>query len=164
MKKTTVLKIASGGVLLLIGGTVYGNVVRKQREKTASALLLELTKELQPATKGLLNEIAFDVKFSEKVLDTVRGRIQVLSETEAFDYADQIHQTFKPWYYGGNDTEKLYGIFRKLSDKVAVSQVAKAYETNQNKNLIDTLNAELSEDTKKILEIVKPLDKYTIRA
>ncbi|MDN3492797.1 hypothetical protein [Winogradskyella bathintestinalis] len=96
-----------------------------------------------------------------KVLQTVNREVLVLKTSTASRYADQIHKAWGSWYQGGDDEEQVYGVFRKMKDKVQVSQVAKAYQETYSKNLIDTLKDRFDkEEITIVLNIVKALPNY----
>lgn len=159
--KNAGLKIAGGVVGVLLMGSVYGHVRRRQKDKLASELLREVSKIVKPATKGLLSEDAFDIHYMDEVLKKVKGKVLTIKRDAAVKYADRIHDAWGAWYEGGDDENKVYAVLRELKDKVAVSQVAKAYQDNHGENLIDKIHDRLGDDeVKKVLEIVKPLPSY----
>ena len=94
-------------------------------------------------------------------MQAVNREVLVLKTSTASRYADQIHKAWGSWYEGGDDEEKVYGVFRKLKDKVQVSQVAKAYQETFSKNLIDTLKDRFDKsEITIVLNIIKALPNY----
>jgi hypothetical protein len=124
-------------------------------------LLTAIQAQIQPISSGLTSQNAFDIHFLNKVLQTVNREVLVLKTSTASRYADQIHKAWGSWYQGGDDEEQVYGVFRKMKDKVQVSQVAKAYQETYSKNLIDTLKDRFDkEEITIVLNIVKALPNY----
>lgn len=155
------LKIAGGVVGVLLAGSVYGHLRRKRRDKRAAELLREVAKLVKPTTQGLLSENAFDIHFVDEVLKKVSGKVLVIKHAAAVKYAKRIHDAWGAWYEGGDDENKVYAVFRELKDKVAVSQVASAYQDAYKENLIDTLHDRMDDaEVNTVLDIVKPLPSY----
>ena len=161
--KSRSLKIAGGVAGLLLVGSLYGTIRRRQKDKLASQVLREVTRRIKPATKGLISEDAFDIHYTDEVLKHAKGRVLTLKASAASGFAGRIHRAWAAWYQGGDDEAKVYAVFRELKDKVQVSQVAKAYQAVYAENLIDTLNRKLSlSEINTILSIVRPLPAYRI--
>ncbi|WP_027395135.1 hypothetical protein [Aquimarina latercula] len=161
MKKVVGLQITAGTVVLILIGTTYITLRNKRRNKLASSLLGELSKSLNPEGKGLESEAALDVKYVEKVFNSLSGKVVVLKGSTATRYANEIHQAFKPWYRGGDLEENVYAVFRNLKDKVQVSQVAKAYQREHKLNLRDQLKDRFDKsEIKTVLGIISRLPKY----
>lgn len=161
MKMSLAYKVVGASVgVLLVGSTVLS--VRQRKRDTRTAKLLTAIKEqIQPISNGLTAQNAFDIHYLNKVLQAVSSEVLVLKSSTASRYADQIHKSWGSWYQGGDDEEKVYGVFRKMKDKVQVSQVAKAYQDAYSKNLIDTLKDRFSkEEITIVLNIIKVLPNY----
>lgn len=63
---------------------------------------------------------------------------KLLTDDMAQNYADEIYHSFK-WY--NDDEERIYSVFRKLTDKAQISQIAYAYANKWNSDLAgDILN------------------------
>lgn len=155
------LKIAGGVAGVGLGLSVYMTWNKKRKDKLASQILRELSKLIKPATSGLLSESAFDIHYKDEVLKKVNGRVLTIRADTASKYAEQIHSAWAAWWRGGDDESKVYAVFRKLRDKVQVSQVAKAYQASFKINLIDKLYERLDEkEIRKVLTIVKKLPGY----
>ncbi|TPN87125.1 hypothetical protein [Aquimarina algicola] len=163
MKKVAGLQVTAGAVGLILIGTTYITLRNRKRNKLASNLLSQLSKSLNPDGKGLESETALDVKYVEKVFNSISGKIVVLKGSTATRYANEIHKAFKPWYLGGDLEENVYAVFRNLKDKVQVSQVAKAYQREHKLNLRDQLKDRFDKDEiKTVLGIISRLPKYRI--
>ena len=161
MKVTMIYKIVGSGVGLLLVGSTYFSLRKRKRDKIASALFKTIQTKMNPATNGLRSENAFDIHYLSKVLQNVNKEVLVLKTSTASKYADQINKAWGAWYQGGDDENKVYGVFRKLKDKVQVSQVAKSYQDNHSKNLIDTLKDRFdTTEIKEVLKIVQQLPNY----
>ncbi|MDN5201242.1 hypothetical protein QQ008_07710 [Fulvivirgaceae bacterium BMA10] len=155
--------LLASGVVTGIGCAVsiYFDLRRKKRDKLAAELIKEITKQLKPSTTGLLSENAFDIHYKDEVVRSTGRQILTLKSEVANDYANQIHSAWGSWWSGGDDEKKVYGVFRKLRDKVQVSQIATAYLRNFGVNLIDKLNERLNDkEIKNVLAIVKPLPAF----
>jgi hypothetical protein len=145
---------------LLIGSTLF-SVRKRSRDLRTSKLLSAIKAQIQPISNGLMSQNAFDIHYLNKVLQIVNREVLVLKTSTASRYADQIHKAWGSWYQGGDDEEKVYGIFRKMKDKVQMSQVAKAYQETYSKNLIDTLKDRFDkEEITIVLNIIKALPNY----
>ena len=154
-------KIIGASVGSLLIGTTYFSVRKRSRDLRTSKLLSAIQAQIQPISSGLTSQNAFDIHFLNKVLQTVNREVLVLKTSTASRYADQIHKAWGSWYQGGDDEEQVYGVFRKMKDKVQVSQVAKAYQETYSKNLIDTLKDRFNkEEITIVLNIVKALPNY----
>lgn len=154
-------KIIGASVGSLLIGTTYFSVRKRSRDLRTSKLLSAIQAQIQPISSGLTSQNAFDIHFLNKVLQTVNREVLVLKTSTASRYADQIHKAWGSWYQGGDDEEQVYGVFRKMKDKVQVSQVAKAYQETYSKNLIDTLKDRFDkEEITIVLNIVKALPNY----
>mgnify|MGYP003625066975 FL=1 len=154
-------KIIGASVGSLLIGTTYFSVRKRSRDLRTSKLLSAIQAQIQPISSGLTSQNAFDIHYLNKVLQTVNREVLVLKTSTASRYADQIHKSWGSWYQGGDDEEQVYGVFRKMKDKVQVSQVAKAYQETYSKNLIDTLKDRFDkEEITIVLNIVKALPNY----
>jgi hypothetical protein len=154
-------KIIGASVGSLLIGTTFFSVRKRGRDLRTSKLLSAIQAQIQPISSGLTSQNAFDIHYLNKVLQTVNREVLVLKTSTASRYADQIYKAWGSWYQGGDDEEKVYGVFRKIKDKVQVSQVAKAYQETYSKNLIDTLKDRFEKDEITIvLNIIKALPNY----
>ena len=161
MNRENTIKVC--GVLALVGfgASLYSRTVKK-RDRLASELVREITNLIKPKTKGLLSEDGFDINHKSNILKEVGvgTLIKVLKPWAAEKFAKKIHSAWSMW---DDDEEIIYAVFRKLRDKVQVSQVAKAYQSEKlySKNLVDVFNDRLSkEEVQKILGIVNKLERY----
>ncbi|EDP96538.1 hypothetical protein U8527_10510 [Kordia algicida OT-1] len=160
MKKNILIISGAGVVVLLIGSVIIGRRTKK-RERLTSKLLSALSARIEPIKSGIGGQNAFDIHYLDKVSQVVGGRILALKESTATHYANQIKSSFKAWYQGGDDEQKVYGVFRQLKDKVQVSQVVKAYQEEYSKNLIDVLKDRFGkEEIKTVLDIVNTKPNY----
>ena len=158
---STTYKIIGASVGTLFIGTTFFSMRKRGRDLRTSKLLTAIQAQIQPISSGLTSQNAFDIHFLSKVLQTVNREVLVLKTSTASRYADQIHKAWGSWYQGGDDEEQVYGVFRKMKDKVQVSQVAKAYQETYSKNLIDTLKDRFDkEEITIVLNIVKALPNY----
>ncbi|WP_298952289.1 hypothetical protein [uncultured Nonlabens sp.] len=154
-------KIIGASVGTLFIGTTFFSMRKRSRDLRTSKLLTAIQAQIQPISSGLTSQNAFDIHFLNKVLQTVNREVLVLKTSAASRYADQIHKAWGSWYQGGDDEEQVYGVIRKMKDKVQVSQVAKAYQETYSKNLIDTLKDRFDkEEITIVLNIVKALPNY----
>lgn len=154
-------KIIGASVGTLFIGTTFFSMRKRSRDLRTSKLLTAIQAQIQPISSGLTSQNGFDIHFLNKVLQTVNREVLVLKTSTASRYADQIHKAWGSWYQGGDDEEQVYGVFRKMKDKVQVSQVAKAYQETYSKNLIDTLKDRFDkEEITIVLNIVKSLPNY----
>ena len=154
-------KIIGASVGTLFIGTTFFSMRKRSRDVRTSKLLTAIQAQIQPISSGLTSQNAFDIHFLNKVLQTVNREVLVLKTSTASRYADQIHKAWGSWYQGGDDEEQVYGVFRKMKDKVQVSQVAKAYQETYSKNLIDSLKDRFDkEEITIVLNIVKTLPNY----
>ena len=146
---------------LAVVGTAYKHMQRRRRDKIASELLREISRIIKPATEGLISENAFDIYYAEEVLKKINAQVLVLKKEVAIRWAKEIHAAWGAWYEGGDDENKVYGVFRSLKDKVQVSQVARAYQELYGENLVDKLYDKFDEsEIKKVLGIVRGLPAY----
>jgi hypothetical protein len=160
MKKNVLIISGISVVGLITVSIVIGNRNRK-REQLTSKLLSVLSARIEPIKNGIGSQNAFDVNYLDNVLQRVNGQVLALKQSTAKHYAKQIKSGFLPWYKGGDDEDKVYSVFRKLKDKVQVSQVAKAYQDEESKNLIDVLKDRFGKDEIKIvLDIVSSKPNY----
>lgn len=154
-------KVIGASVGTLLVGTTVLSVRKRNRDTRTSKLLSAIQAQIQPISSGLTSQNAFDIHYLNKVLQAVNREVLVLKTSTASRYADQIHKAWGSWYEGGDDEEKVYGVFRKLKDKVQVSQVAKAYQETYSKNLIDTLKDRFDKsEITIVLNIIKALPNY----
>jgi hypothetical protein len=154
-------KIIGSSVGTLFIATTLFSMRNRSRDSRTSKLLTAIKAQIQPISSGLTSQNAFDIHFLNKVLQGVNREVLVLKTTTASRYADQIHKAWGSWYEGGDDEQQVYGVFRKMKDKVQVSQVAKAYQESYSKNLIDTLKDRFDkEEIIQVLNIVKALPNY----
>jgi hypothetical protein len=154
-------KIIGSSVGTLNIATTLFTMRNRSRDSRTSKLLTAIKAQIQPISSGLTSQNAFDIHFLNKVLQGVNREVLVLKTTTASRYADQIHKAWGSWYEGGDDEQQVYGVFRKMKDKVQVSQVAKAYQESYSKNLIDTLKDRFDkEEIIQVLNIVKALPNY----
>jgi len=153
--------------LLLISGIATGSLLgvslyyrkKQQKQNTMAASFLEaLERLIDPSSSGLGD--AFDMHYKAKVLQSAGGKVLVLSESAAQKNALDIKNA---WGFWDDDETKIYHVFRKLKDKVQVSQVAAAYAGMGEGNLIDILKSKLWEsELKKVMHIVGGLPSYRL--
>lgn len=154
-------KILGVSVGTLLIGSAALTIRKRNRDERTGKLLSTIKAQIQPIANGLITENAFDIHYLSKVLQAVSNEVLVLKTSTASKYAGQIHKAWGSWYQGGDDEEKVYGLFRKMKDKVQVSQVAKAYQDTYSKNLIDTLKDRFDkEEITIVLNIIKALPNY----
>lgn len=154
-------KIIGASVGTLFIGTTLLSIRKRSRDMRTGKLLSAIVAQIQPVSNGLGAQNAFDIHYLNKVLQAVNKQVLVLKTSSALGYANQIHNAWGAWYQGGDDEDKVYAVFRKLKDKVQVSQVAKAYQETYSKNLIDTLKDRFDKDEITIvLNIIKALPNY----
>ena len=135
----------------------------RKQDFMAGLLLEELTRVLNPETKGLLNEKAFSANYKQEVLNTVRGQVLTLQPQVALYHAEKIYNSFGSWVTGGDDEQAIYGVFNQLKDKVQVSQVASAYLYRYGRSLTDKLNEKFDTgEIRKVLAIVSSKPPYRV--
>ncbi|EDP94675.1 hypothetical protein U8527_06935 [Kordia algicida OT-1] len=161
MKKSIFIISGAGVGILLIGSFIIRDRTKKQ-ERLTSKLLIALSARIEPIKNGLGGQNAFDIHYLDKVTQRVSGSVIALQESTALYYANQIKSAFGAWYQGGDDEQKVYSVFRKLKDKVQVSQVAKAFQGgDESVNLIDVLKDRFDKNEIKIvLDIVNKKPNY----
>ena len=149
----------TGGILgLAFIGTSLLSLRKRKQDRLANTLLKTLI-NLNPV-KGVENEEALNAKYVDSVLQGVPERVVVLKQSSAIRYANTIRSAFKPWYQN-DDEEKIYNVFRNLKDKVQVSQVSKAYQSEHGESLKDSLKNRFSKsEIKIVLQIISKLPKY----
>ncbi len=155
--------LIAGGVITAAGcvASIYYGQRKNKRDRLASALIRELTRQLQPATTGLLSENAFDIHYTDEVVRSTGRQILTLKSEAAQVHAREIHEAWGSWWTGGDNEQQVYGVFRKLRDKVQVSQVAVAYLHTYGVHLIDQLNNRLDDkEINQVLAIVQPLPAF----
>lgn len=155
--------LIAGGVITAMGclALIYVSHRTKQRDRLAAEIIKEINRQLKPATTGLLSEKAFDLHYKDEVLSRTPKQILTLKNEVINEYANQIHKAWGSWWTGGDDEKQVYAAFRKLKDKVQVSQLASAYFNRYGINLIDQLSERLdSKEIDMILRIVRPLPAY----
>lgn len=147
---------------LLVWG--YFHLRNRKRDELASKLLRKITRLIDPSSKGLLAESAFDVNYVDRALKKESGSVILLHPNTARKYAKWIRDSFGDWFWENDDEAKVYGVLRKLKDKAQVSQVAKAYFEQFDKNLIDGLQSHFNdEEVQTVLQIVGKLPPYRIK-
>ena len=152
------LKIVGLISFLGLGLSIHVANNRKKKNALAKVFMRKLTELLEPGTAGLLSEEAFDIYYAERILRNANRSVLVLHAQAAAKYAEEIHSA---WAWYGDDENKVYAVFRKLKDKIQVSQVAKAYQDLYQENLIDKLYDKLWEsEIQRVLSIVKVLPDY----
>ncbi len=155
------LKITGGVVSVLLLTSIYLRLKNRQQDQRATQLLQALHRVIKPTTTGLLSEKALDVNYADDLLRRVDKKVLVLNKEVAIQLAQRIGAAWGAWYQGGDDEAKVFGVFRKLKDKVQVSQVAKAYEAIYRENLIEKLQGKFGEaEIKTLLKIINPLPNY----
>ncbi len=160
MRKTANLQFLGGVMVLGLTASLYYSFTKKRKDNLTDKFLMILTQKLDPSSKGLASENAFDIRYKDRVLHTISGNIAVLKKSRAIQLAKQLHAGFKPWYQDDNE-ELIYTILRECKDKVQVSQMAKAYRDEYKINLIEQLQKHFNAtEIAKVLAIVNPLPPY----
>lgn len=161
MKIGMTYKIVGISTAILLLGTSAFSFRQRKRDKKTTDLLGIIQSKLTPSSNGLQAEKAFDINYLNKLLQQVSKKVLVIQRRVALQYAQQIHQGWGSWYQGGDDEAKVYAVFRKLEDKVQVSQIAKVYQETYSKNLIDVMKNRFSNsEIKMVLKIVEQLPNY----
>lgn len=161
MKGLSIYKVTGTVVGILLIGSTALSIRQRQRDHLAGALLQEIQERIKPIASGLISQNAFNVHYLDAILQAVQGEVLTLKSQAAAYYAKQIHKAWGNWYKGGDDEAMVYGVFRNLKDKVQVSQVAKAYQEDFGKSLIDAIKSNLNkEEITIILTIIKALPNY----
>jgi hypothetical protein len=154
------LKILGVGTGLALGVAIYFRLRLNKKDQKAEKLLTAVQSQIKPDSIGIISENAFDIHYEEEVKKKIKADLILLKTETAIDYAKQIHSA---WSFWGDDEDKVYSVFRALRDKVQVSQVARAYQSIYNINLVDKMKSKLSKsEIGKVLQIVAPLPKYRI--
>ena len=158
-KHKTLLVITTAGILVVIVGIQV--VGAGKRDKLYRRLLQAITLLAKQGDGDLAVEQAFDPNYLDTLRRHVKTTIITLKKEAALDYARQLHKAWKPWYQGGDDEDLAYSVFRRLKDKVQLSQLAAAYAQAYEHSLIETLKRQLSKkEIKKVMAIVAPLPAY----
>jgi len=154
-----VLAISTASVLIITMG--YLGLRARKRDQRYGRLLQALQTMLKQTTGDLNVQKAFDPNYIDTVIGSVKATIITLKKEAALDYARQLHKAWKPWYLGGDDEDQAYSVFRRLKDKIQLSQLAAAYAQTYEHSLIETLNTRLSKkEINKVMAIVAPLPAY----
>ncbi|GAA0892647.1 hypothetical protein GCM10009122_23260 [Fulvivirga kasyanovii] len=152
------LKITGATAATLLVVALLYSWKRKRQDRLAARFMEELNKQLTPATAGLSASAAFDLDYKDKALKKAGSKILVLKEEAAKQYADEIHNS---WGWINDEENRIYAVFRKLKDKVQVSQVSVAYNRYHKENLIDTFYDRMNDnEIRKILDIVNSKPDY----
>lgn len=164
MNTTPSYKIVGIVMLVLFVGTTYVGVRQRIRDKKTGVLLTKINALIGTNNTKLSAEKAFDLDFLNTVLGQSTKQVVVLKNQVATSIAKEIYSAWGSWYQGGDDEAKVYGVFRKLKDKIQVSQVAKAYQSAYGENLIDVLKNRFSTtEINQVLQIIKHLPNYRTR-
>jgi len=151
--------IATTGVVVFIVG--YMAIRARKRDQRYRRLLQAIRNLLKESNGDLAVQGAFDPKYTDRVIRSVKATIITLKKEAALDYARQLHKAWKPWYLGGDDEDLAYSVFRRLKDKVQLSQLAGAYTQLYEHSLIETLQSRLSKkEINKVMAIIAPLPAY----
>ena len=161
MKIDNRYKYSGIGLGILFVGATTLSLRKYKRDKKTSLLLEKIQSKIGSSNKLLGASNAFDINYLDKVLQQVSNTVVVIKKEVAVNHAKQIYKAWGSWYQGGDDEAKVYAVFRSLSDKVQVAQVAKAYQSLYSVNLIDVLKERLSSsEIKQVLQIVERLPNY----
>ena len=156
MKTITLISLAAVGTGSLVVGVNY--LVKKKEKKTQDEFLAQLELLLNPKSKGLISEAAFDIDLLDQLRGTTAKTILVLKPEVAKRTAKQIKQTWGSWWSGDAEMRKVKGILSSLGDKVKISQVAKAYLNEYKISLTDAIKRELNDgQITELLGAVRPL-------
>lgn len=145
-----------GSSIILLGGIGFWKWKKQSQQEKAVTFYKQLERILDGAKGALQWEEAFDIEYANKMKDPKQGSLLVLKSEVAQKYANQIHTAWIPWYRGGDDEDKVYSVFRSLADKVQISQVAKAYQSQYGKHLIEVIKERFSKnEITMLLNIIK---------
>lgn len=151
------VKLALGAVAALLGVSVWARARQRKKDRLAAKVLRAVTNSLKPDEDTLQAEQAFDIHYAGRVFS--ERRAVALSGSAAESLAGRIASS---WGFFYDDEAKVFAVLREAKDKAQVSQIAKAYQALEEKNLIDVLYERLSrEELKKALSIVKNKPPYT---
>ena len=158
--KTTALSVSGIVLAGILGVSIWSDQRRRKRDRLASRLLTELSILTDPSKAGILSEDAFATGYLDSVLQVAGGRVIVMKESAASRIAQQIDDA---WGFWNHDEDQINSAFRSLRDKVQVSQVATAYRSLTDFNLIDHLTGRLDEgELQTVLDIVTGLSPYRL--
>lgn len=155
-RKKLIASAAFASVLLV--AAIAGGIQNRRRDHGASLFFSELERHISPATAGLEESDAFDIRYWNSLGPKIKKSYYMLKAAAANSFAKDINDGFG-WLI--NDKPKIYGAFRALKDKVQVSQVANAYYIKYKINLIDDLRSHLGTDqVGQVMQIVAKLPDY----
>ena len=149
---------ASVGIFSTAGYLVISG---RNKKRNAAQFLRKLTVLLNPKTRGLLAEKAFDIHYYKNLVGQVDGRILLIKDEVALKAARQIKENWGYFYNSDSDVQKINGILSGLVDKTAVSKMAEAYLKETGINLLDEFQSRLNEkQIKTILHTANTLKPY----
>ncbi len=160
MNKKTALSLGVVTTLALL--TSVGYLVRRNKHRNRyQRLVKELLHRLQPSGIQLEAEAAFSPHYIQRVQQQATGRILMLKSSAAARLAKQLAESFRPWYYGGDDEQQIYQVLKQLQDKVQLAQVAQAFLKQTGTALISKFQTHL--DAQELEQLQKILPKIPYR-
>jgi hypothetical protein len=157
LKEKIGITAAFAGVLLI--ASVAGGIQNRRRDHKASLFFSELERNIAPATAGLEDSDAFDIRYWKDLSAKIKKPYYMLKAAAADSYAKDINDAFG-WIF--NNKDKIYGVFRAMKDKVQVSQMSNAYYIKYKINLIDDLRSHISDEMGQVMKIVGKLPDYRV--
>lgn len=157
-------KVITGVVLFtaFVASSSYTIYLRK-RDRLASGIYAALQSELAPAGRGIDSIAALRGTYLDHLKNKGTGKFLILKNSTLHQLAKQLHSAWKPWYLGGDDEAKVYGIFRGLKDRVQVSQLATTYKNRYARSLTEVLKERLDDkELKIVLGLIEKLPKYRL--
>jgi hypothetical protein len=126
--------------------TVQEHKTAKQKTIAARDSEIAVAKD-KAVQKNVVNVISKSTYFKPAYYKTA-GSLNLLSSVEAKKAAENIKDA---WGIINDDEEQVYGVFRSLTHKVQVSQIAEAYNKEYNEDLAGELISRLGKDELKMI-------------
>lgn len=152
MNKANYYYIASGLLAVTSGIYIAYRIGAKTMDRKAAEFLAKLTIAVQPSGEQIEENNGFDEGFADRMRHKYGHRLIELKPHVAKDMAEAISDA---WGWIWDSDREVLGIFRKLADKVQLSQVAREYYEIEGITLLDDISDRLANSPEILAKVVK---------
>lgn len=139
--------------VLVAGGVTYAiyRATARKMDREAAKFIVKLEAQQEPTGDQLEDNSGFDIGFAYRMREKYGGQLIQLKQDAAERMAQKIADAWGFW----DDSEKeVLSVFRSINDKVQLSQIAEAYQQEEEVSLLDDLSDRLENTPDALAKVI----------